>query len=233
MGKLNLKKKHTHPSPILGDTALPQDTKERLIQVAKCLFAKKGFEGTTVKDISDAAKLNVSLISYHFQGKEGLYEACLETIGKARLAATERILQKPSSLEEFRIRLQMFVEEIISFHLAEPDVSRIINRECEMEKPIALSVFKDTFLRSFEKMIAFFQSAQNQGFLKKELNIEIISSLFFTGIVQLIQKDQLNELFFGRTIKDAKYRNCVIQNAVSFCLFGTANPQTTGERKAE
>lgn len=233
MGKINTKKKNASSHFEVSPTPLPEDTKDRLIQVAKTLFSKKGFEGTTVKDIAEAAKLNVSLVSYHFQGKEGLYIACLDSIGKARLAATERILQKPSSLEEFRIRLQMFVEEIISFHLAEPEVSRIVNRECELDQPIALSVFKDTFLKCFETMIHFFQSAQNQGFIRKELNIEIVSSLFFSGLVHMIQKDPLNELFFGRSIKDTKYRNSVIQNAVSLCLHGTANPQNSGERKTE
>lgn len=48
-------------------------TSEDLIRAAKRLFASQGFDGTTVRDIADAAKTNLSLVSYYFKGKEGLY----------------------------------------------------------------------------------------------------------------------------------------------------------------
>src|SRR5690242_18521996 len=92
---------------------LPEDTRERLIEVGKDLFSRKGFQGTTVKDLADEAGVNVSLVSYHFGGKEGLLGACLQSMGLQRLASAQRILQAPTSLEEFRVRLQMFFDEFI------------------------------------------------------------------------------------------------------------------------
>ncbi|RYZ95779.1 MAG: TetR/AcrR family transcriptional regulator, partial [Proteobacteria bacterium] len=53
-----------------------EDTGERLINAAKAVFAEKGFAGSTVKQIADLAGVNVSLISYHFNGKDGLLRAC-------------------------------------------------------------------------------------------------------------------------------------------------------------
>ncbi len=49
--------------------------KLRLIKVAMALFAEKGFDGVTIRDISGAAEVSVGLINHHFGSKEGLREA--------------------------------------------------------------------------------------------------------------------------------------------------------------
>lgn len=49
--------------------------KVRLIRVAMTMFADKGFDGITVRDIATAANVSVGLINHHFGSKEGLREA--------------------------------------------------------------------------------------------------------------------------------------------------------------
>lgn len=49
--------------------------KERLLATAMRLFAEKGFDGVTVRDLSAAASVSVGLINHHFGSKEGLREA--------------------------------------------------------------------------------------------------------------------------------------------------------------
>jgi AcrR family transcriptional regulator len=41
-----------------------------ILDIAEKLIAKKGFEGTSVRDISTEAKINVAMISYYFGSKE-------------------------------------------------------------------------------------------------------------------------------------------------------------------
>lgn len=207
-----------------------RDTRELLIQNAKTLFAAKGFDGTTVKDIADLAEVNISLISYHFQGKEGLYRTCLELFGKARLALAERVLQNPLSAEEFRIRLEMFAVELLSGHVEEPELSRIVARECDMGFSIAQDIFKNTFLKIFETLVNFFRSAQKLGILRKDLDMDIIVGVLFGGLVQVGQKDELNEHFFGRTIKDPKHLAKVVRHSLSFYLHGCLENSSHSEQ---
>lgn len=47
----------------------------RLITVAMRLFAERGYDGVTVRDIAGSAGVSVGLINHHFQTKEGLREA--------------------------------------------------------------------------------------------------------------------------------------------------------------
>ncbi len=57
-------------------------TKERLLSSALELFAVHGYHGTSLRDISGAAGVNVSLISRYFQGKKGLYQSCFHVLNR-------------------------------------------------------------------------------------------------------------------------------------------------------
>ena len=57
-----------------------------ILQVAEKLFAEKGFDGTSVRDIAKIATINVAMISYYFGSKEKLLEALvLHRISSMRL----------------------------------------------------------------------------------------------------------------------------------------------------
>ncbi len=54
------------------------DKKQNIIDTAITLFAKKGFEGTSIRDLAAAAGVNVAMINYYFGSKEKLFESLLE-----------------------------------------------------------------------------------------------------------------------------------------------------------
>lgn len=54
------------------------DCRSRLMEVATELFARKGFYGVSIRELAQAAGASISMISYHFGGKEGLYAAVLQ-----------------------------------------------------------------------------------------------------------------------------------------------------------
>ncbi|XVV16799.1 TetR family transcriptional regulator [Actinoplanes sp. CA-131856] len=54
-------------------------TRQQLLEVARCRFARQGYATTTVRDIAEDAGVNVALISRYFTSKEGLFKACLDT----------------------------------------------------------------------------------------------------------------------------------------------------------
>ena len=55
-----------------------RDVKERLIEAAGELFAARGYQGATVRDICRKADAHVGAVNYHFRDKEGLFAATLE-----------------------------------------------------------------------------------------------------------------------------------------------------------
>ncbi len=65
-----------------------QNTRDRLISAARRIFADKGFDAASVREITRAANANLGAITYHFGSKQGLYDAVIEgTFG----AVTQRL----------------------------------------------------------------------------------------------------------------------------------------------
>ena len=47
-------------------------TPERILRTAERLFAERGFNGVSVRELAAAARVNIASIGYHFKSKEGL-----------------------------------------------------------------------------------------------------------------------------------------------------------------
>jgi AcrR family transcriptional regulator len=68
------------------------DIRQRIIQAAGPIFAQKGFDGTTIREICRKAGVNVAAVNYHFGGKAELYR---ETVTAAHPV---KFTQKPAQL---------------------------------------------------------------------------------------------------------------------------------------
>lgn len=64
----------------------PDDTRSRLLDAAGYVFADKGFQPATVREICQAANANIAAVNYHFGDKERLY---IEAVREAYCAREE------------------------------------------------------------------------------------------------------------------------------------------------
>lgn len=56
------------------------DTKQRIIESALHLFAVKGFDGASIREIAKLANVNVASVNYHFQSKDNLRQEILHAV---------------------------------------------------------------------------------------------------------------------------------------------------------
>src|ERR1700744_1904733 len=52
-------------------------TKTRILDAAERLFARDGFEATSLRAITTEAQVNLAAVNYHFQSKEALVQAVI------------------------------------------------------------------------------------------------------------------------------------------------------------
>lgn len=112
------------------------DKKDHIINVAVELFAKKGFEGTSVRDIAAAADVNVAMINYYFGSKEKLFEALLER----KASYTRGLLDEIShndSLSEIE-KIDAIVDSYVSRLFTSRTVHRVIHQELMLNEREAI-----------------------------------------------------------------------------------------------
>lgn len=56
------------------------NSKERILAAAIKLFAQKGYEGTSIREICKVAQANICMISYYWGGKQELYNGIIEDL---------------------------------------------------------------------------------------------------------------------------------------------------------
>jgi AcrR family transcriptional regulator len=54
------------------------DRRAQLIEVGRAVFAKRGFEATSVEEIAERANVSKPIVYEHFGGKEGLYAVIVD-----------------------------------------------------------------------------------------------------------------------------------------------------------
>ncbi|ADY51877.1 transcriptional regulator, TetR family [Pseudopedobacter saltans DSM 12145] len=108
---------------------------KEILLVAEDLFAKNGFDGTSVRDIAQEAGINVAMINYYFGSKEGL----LETLVKER-ADNHKLDPKEYNFETdpFK-RLDRMIEHYIETKIANQHIYQILSTEASVKKRVVNS----------------------------------------------------------------------------------------------
>ncbi|MDF2635869.1 MAG: yttP 3 [Pelosinus sp.] len=167
-------------------------TQENLIEIATQLFATKGFAAVSVRELTDAAHINVSAISYHFNGKEGLYQAVL----KEQLAPILKALQFVKSKHTLSPidRLTLYADQIARIHNQRPFLARFINSESITPTSFGGPVIETHLSQVYQFIQATLQEGIDHGEFQADLDvnyaaISLVGSLNFYFIAKpLIQK---------------------------------------------
>lgn len=73
------------------------ESQEKILDAAEALFAARGFNGVSVKEIASAADVDASLLHYYFASKAGLHAAVLarrsQAVNDARLVSMQAYAQ--------------------------------------------------------------------------------------------------------------------------------------------
>jgi AcrR family transcriptional regulator len=100
-------------------------TRHSIIKAAVDLFAEKGFNGASVRDIVTKARVNQAAINYHFKGKEGLYLEVLKTAFEKLTEHAEFDSEKLRSVSREEA-LRSFVRQQLRPLLFRDEMSRYI-----------------------------------------------------------------------------------------------------------
>jgi TetR/AcrR family transcriptional regulator len=106
--------------------------KERIMESAIELFARKGYSATGLREIVGGAGVSVAMVNYHFGSKQALLEAVLDRFFEGLYSVAEEILVGEDPPE---LKMRRYLRAIVGAFRRNPDLVRIAMTELPIEMP--------------------------------------------------------------------------------------------------
>ena len=124
------------------------DKKQHIINSAVELFAEKGFEGSSIRELAARANVNVAMVNYYFGSKDKLFETIVEYRASFMRGKLDEIEadKTMTEIEKIDAIIENYVEKILS----QPYFHRVLHQELlktdreEMQKNIISIFFRNT-----------------------------------------------------------------------------------------
>lgn len=150
-----------YPSPA-------DQTRAALLRAGLRLFGRKGYEGTSTRELAALAKANIGSIAYHFGGKEGLHLACADFIVETIQAFARPALAEAAAAttsEAAAEGLRQSIERIVSFFVSSPEVgdfAQFILRELSVPSPALDRIYDGVFEPTHKQLCRVWEQATGE-----------------------------------------------------------------------
>ena len=146
-------------------------SKEKIIKAAIRVFAAKGYDGATMDEIAQAARLTKPMIYYHFKNKKDLYLYLLESHVERFYSRLQDILNAP--LRDHLQILCMLIDYYDETFRTNPEMLQLYQRET-VGNGRFLEVLTKKYLSKIQgQMAAFFRDGAQAGVFRSSLNYEM------------------------------------------------------------
>ncbi|PWA04337.1 TetR/AcrR family transcriptional regulator [Flavobacterium psychrotolerans] len=179
------------------------DKQIQILQVAERLFAEKGFDGTSIRNISKEAKINIAMVSYYFGSKEKLLERLiLFRTSDLKMKLENLFKENLKPLEKMDRFIELYIERIDQNR----DLYQILHFEISSNKrAMDLKAFTDIKKGNLLSLKKIIEEGQDQDIFKKDINIPLLTPTilgtyfhfhsnkpFFKEILDLNTEEQYN-----------------------------------------
>lgn len=145
----------------------------QIIEVAESLFAEKGFDGTSIRNIANLAKINIAMVSYYFGSKEQLLESLIIfRISDLKFQLENLIEEDLKPIQKINKLIELYIKRINNNRA----IYRILHFEFTAKKRQinfqSLIEFKKGNLKLLENIII---EGQSKGIFRKDIIIPLIT----------------------------------------------------------
>jgi len=168
-------------------------TEQLILEAATKVFKEKGYDGSTVQDIADAANTTKSMVNYYFRSKEKLFGIVFKVQFLEFYEGTIRLLKSDLPLYDKIVNLvEDDTEKILKFPLLPIFILNEINRNPSMVFSLISNLSSET-LGALDKQIS---REVRDGNIKKISAMDLLTNVrsltVFPFLLKSVQMKSLN-----------------------------------------
>jgi TetR/AcrR family transcriptional regulator len=142
------------------------DSRSRILAAATPMFARHGLNGVSVRSLASAAEVNLSMISYHFGGKDGLYAEILKEQFEGFRYIDDIAKRDLPPLE----KCEMYIRGTIRRYRENPYLLRYYVSELTNPTPCFRTIVRPAVHRVLKVLRETFESGISRNRLRKTLS---------------------------------------------------------------
>ncbi len=144
------------------------DRRQQIIEVAVDLFSRRGFQGTTTREIAQAAGVNEATIFRHFATKSELYAAIIDWKSCADdLLALERALEETQETGNDRGLFEAVAARMLEINNLDPNTLRLMLYSGLEGHGLAEIFYRNHIVRVFQALAGFIERRIAEGIYRK------------------------------------------------------------------
>ncbi len=201
-----------------------EQRRAQILKVATELFAARGFEGTTTREIARRARVNEAILFRHFTTKEELYWAVIEN-KCANNHARQNLSEILGSQADFRSKLVALAEAMLTRREKDSTMMRLFLFSGLENHQLSHRFFQSYVSDFNEQLEGFFRRAMDGGELR-QIDPELAARGF---LGMLVYHSLIQELFGGKKVHPFKSQE-VAEVVTDIWLKGM---ETGSEKKSE
>jgi AcrR family transcriptional regulator len=171
------------------------NARDQILDAAEGLFARKGFDPTTIKEIGAAADQNPALLYYYFGNKEELYRAVLRRIVEGLVARGSAGLESARTPAE---AIRTLVATQVEFLLTHPSAPKLFVREMiDHDARHAQAMILQVATGLFGRLCAVIEEGQRTGVFRPDVEARFAAVSCIAQVVYFMIARPAVGLFFG------------------------------------
>lgn len=171
-----------------------KDTQQRILDAALKVFSRDGISGATTREIARVAKVNeVTLFRYFKNKNELLHQAVMCSANRYEQVFAEASLESAADL---RHTVQSYAQALANKFRENEDLVRTFMGELNRHLKLWRSLFAEANKNSRGKFIAYLQSAQKAGLVRKDLDAETATDALSGMLMSGALKRPLTDSFY-------------------------------------
>jgi TetR/AcrR family transcriptional regulator len=154
----------------------PGSTKARILAAAEEVFAARGFEGASTREIAARASVNISSLHYHWESKERLYLAVFRNVYDAIADLLQNTLAPLlAGHEDPDAVVDIVVRELFDFFAGNPNVPRLLMRRVVEDEDVEGEIEREVLEPALRRFSAWLGRFGRRRFSDTEARLFMLS----------------------------------------------------------
>lgn len=150
-----------------------EDTRSKILQAALQLFAKRGYEGTTTKDLAKSAGVAEGTLFRHFHSKKAIL---IEVATAGWVDILTDLLTELSEMGNYKAVSQVMRRRMLNMR-KNSDLMRVCFVEAQYHPELRESIQAEVITKMTDVAEAFFETAMEKGIYRR-MNPKIVAKVF-------------------------------------------------------